>query len=746
MSDFLFRLGRLTARHPFPTLGVWLLIAVAVFSLEASFGGEVANDFRVPGVEAQQARDLLKDRFPTQAGASGQVVFHITDGRVNEPTVRAEIASSLERLRTGEHVTLVTDPFDPSGPTVSDDGRTAFTSVQYDKQTLERAEYDQVVGAVEPTRASGIQAEISGSIAMAANEVEGREGIGLVVAVIVLLVAFGSVIAMGIPIGTAILGLAIGLGGIGTLAGFISVPDVSPMLAAMIGLGVGIDYALFVVTRHRQHLHDGMTVADAAGRANATAGQSVLFAGTTVIIALVGLILADIPAITTMGAAVAIVVLVAMAMAVTMLPAFLGMAGTRIDRVSVRRRQSRSTTSEGPTVSGRWASRVGHRPWPYAIASLAALAALAVPVASLRIGWADDGNAAASTTQRKSYDLLTDAFGKGFNGPLTIVVESERSRPSWRARLSPTTGNGGVIAAMEKVRTALATDPGIASVSPPRLSDARDTAVVLATPTSSPQDQATSDLVNRLREEVLPRSLAGTGASGMITGQTAFFEDISQKLSDRLPIFIGAVVALSFLLLTVVFRSILVPLKAAVMNLLSIGAAYGVIVAVFQWGWGNGLVGLEDTIPINPFVPLIMFAILFGLSMDYEVFLLSRIREEYVRSGDSHGSVVRGLASTARVITSAALIMISIFLAFVTSSDVMVKMFGVGLATAVFLDATLVRMVLVPSTMSLLGRANWWLPSWLDRVLPRLDFEGDNGSARPDSPVERERELQRVSA
>ena len=727
MSEFLFRLGRRTARHPYRTLGVWLLIAIAVFSLQSSFGGEVANDFRVPGVEAQQARDLLKERFPTQSGSAGQVVFHVPDGRLDEPGRRAEITGALDRLRTGAHVTLVTDPFDPAGPTVSGDGRTAFTNVQYDKQTLERAEYDQAAAAVEPTRAAGIQTEISGSIASAADAVESREGIGLVVAVIVLLVAFGSVIAMGIPIGTAVLGLAIGLGGIGLLAGVTSVPEVSPMLAAMIGLGVGIDYALFVVTRHRQHLHEGLSVADAAGRANATAGQSVLFAGTTVIIALMGLVLADIPAITTMGAAVAIVVLVAMAMAVTMLPAFLGMAGTKIDRLSVRRRSTDPAGTGRNTVSGRWASQVGRRPWPYAIVSLVALAALAVPVASLRIGWADDGNAAASTTQRKSYDLLTDAFGQGFNGPLSIVVES---------------GGGSVGPALERVRAALAVDAGIASVSPPRLSEGGDTAVVLATPRSSPQDVATSDLVKRLRAEVLPRALEGSGSVALITGQTAFFEDISQKLTDRLPVFIGAVVALSFVLLTVVFRSILVPLKAAAMNLLSIGAAYGVVVAVFQWGWGKGLVGLEDTVPVNPFVPLIMFAILFGLSMDYEVFLLSRIREEYVRTGDSHASVVEGLRSTARVISSAALIMISIFLAFVTSTDVMVKMFGVGLATAVLLDATLVRMVLVPSTMSLLGRANWWLPRWLDRFLPRLDFEGE-GLSQPEPPV---REPERIAA
>ncbi|MDQ3895687.1 MAG: MMPL family transporter, partial [Actinomycetota bacterium] len=667
MSEFLFRLGRRTARHPYRTLGVWILIAIAVFSLNSAIGGEVANDFRVPGVEAQRARDLLKERFPAQSGAAGQVVFHVDQGRLDEPARTAEVRSALERLRSGRDVTLVTDPFDVSGPTVSRDGRTGFTTIQYDKQTLERSHYDDVVAAVETTRAAGIESEISGSIAQAANEVEGREGIGLVVAMVVLLVAFGSVIAMGIPIGTAVLGLAVGLGGIGILAGVTSVPDVSPMLAAMIGLGVGIDYALFVVTRHRQHLAEGMSVADAAGQANATAGQSVLFAGTTVVIALIGLVLAGIPSITTMGAAVVVVVVVAMAMAVTMLPAFLGMAGTRIDRLSVRRHRDGGKNQES-TISGRWASHVGHRPWPYAIVSLVALLALAVPVASLRIGWADDGNAATSTTQRKSYDLLSEAFGRGFNGPLTVAIES---------------GARSVVPAVERVRDALSADPGIASVDQPRFSAARDTAVVLATPTSSPQDAATSDLVKRLRADVLPSAVDGTGASALVTGQTAFFEDISQRLTERLPLFIGAVVALSFLLLTVVFRSVLVPLKAAAMNLLSIAAAYGVVVAVFQWGWGKGLVGLEDTIPVNPFVPLIMFAILFGLSMDYEVFLLSRIREEFVRTNDSHASVVAGLRSTARVITSAALIMISIFLAFVTSADVMVKMFGVGLATAV---------------------------------------------------------------
>jgi putative drug exporter of the RND superfamily len=708
MSQFLFRLGRRCATHPFRTIGVWVLIAVAVFAWDGAAGGEPTNDYRVPGVESQHASDTLADQFPTFAGASGRVVFHVDDGRIDTAANRGAIEGAVARLAGGADVTVVTDPFDTAAPTVSPDGRTAYATVQYGELTLQPEHYDEVVDAVGPTRADGVQTEISGDIAGAAAEVEGQEGIGLIVALIVLLVAFGSVIAAGIPVATALIGVALGGAGLGIMAGFTDVPDTSPVLAIMIGLGVGIDYALFVVTRFRQHLHEGMSVPDAAGRANATAGQAVLFAGTTVVIAIVGLLLAGLPAVTTMGFAIAISVVVAMVIAVTLLPGLLGWAGLRIDKFAIHRR--RATDAAHETISGRWAHQVGRRPGRYAVVALVALVALAAPVLSLRMGWADDGNAAPGTTQRQAYDLTTEAYGPGFNGPLTVVVEDRDGAA----------GSGAVT----RVHDALAATDGVAMVSQPLTNDSGDTSVIFANPTTAPGDEATAELLDEVRGDVLPTAVAGTGATAEVTGSTAFFEDLSARISERLPLFIAAVVALSFVLLAIVFRSLLVPLKAAVMNVLSIGAAYGVIVAIFQWGWGKGLVGLDETVPINPFVPLIMFAILFGLSMDYEVFLLSRIREEWLRSGDSHTSVVDGLGATARVITSAALIMISVFLGFVVGDDVTIKMFGIGLATAVLLDATVVRMVLVPATMALLGNANWWLPGWLDRLLPHLDLEG----------------------
>jgi putative drug exporter of the RND superfamily len=734
MSQFLYRLGRRTAAHPFRTIGVWVLVAVAVFAWQGAAGGEPVNDYRVPGVESQQASDTLADQFPDFAGASGRVVFHVDEGRIDDAANRAAVDDAVARLADGPDVTVVGDPFDPAAPTVSPDGRTAFAPVQYSELTVQPEHYDAVVEAIEPARDAGVQTEVSGEIAWAASEVEGQEGIGLIIALVVLLVAFGSLIAAGVPIVTALIGVAIGMAGLGVMAGFTDVPDTSPVLAIMIGIGVGIDYALFVVTRFRQHLHEGLPVTEAAGRANATAGQAVLFAGTTVVIAIVGLLLAGLPAVTTMGFAVAITVVVSMAIAVTLLPGLLGWAGSRIDRFAIHRRKATDAAHE--TLSGRWAHRVGRRPGRYAVTALVGLLVLAAPVLALRVGFADDGNAAPDTTQRKAYDLTTEAYGPGFNGPLTVVVED------------PTGGD-----AAGRVHDALAATDGVALVSAPLANEAGDTSVIFANPTTAPGDEATADLLEDVRAEVLPEAVDGTGATAQVTGSTAFFEDLSARISERLPLFIAAVVGLSFVLLAIVFRSVLVPLKAAFMNVLSIGAAYGVIVAIFQWGWGKGLVGLDETVAINPFVPLIMFAILFGLSMDYEVFLLSRIREEWLRTGDSHTSVVDGLGATARVITSAALIMISVFLGFVVGDDVTIKMFGIGLATAVLLDATVVRMVLVPATMALLGNANWWLPGWLDRLLPHLDLEGGTGTVEvdeeptePDGDDDRERELEPVGA
>jgi RND superfamily putative drug exporter len=489
----------------------------------------------------------------------------------------------------------------------------------------------------------------------------------------------------------------------------------------MIGLGVGIDYSLFVITRHRENLADGLDVVDSIGRTNATAGQSVLFAGTTVVIAICGLALAGVPFVASLGFATAVVVAVAVCAALTLMPALLGLVGRHINSWELpwtKRRQAEVRAGDArPTFWARWADRVGRRPWPYLVVSLIALLALAAPLVSIRLGQTDAGTLPKSSTQRQAYDLLSQGFGPGFNGPLSIVVELPAPADQ---------------AVMPRLLPAVSADRDVATVSPPVLSPSGKTALVTAVPKTAPQDAATTALVHRLRDSVLPAATRGSGATALVTGSTAVFIDLSARIASRLPVFIAVVVALSFILLMVVFHSIFVPLKAAVMNVLSICAAYGVVVAVFEWGWGKGLIGLHQTVPIVSFVPMMMFAILFGLSMDYEVFLLSRIRERWMATGDSHRSVVEGLASTARVITSAAVIMVSVFASFLLVDDPTVKMIGLGLAVAVLVDATLIRMVLVPATMTLLGAANWWLPKSLDRVLPHIDFEDGAGAAGPD--------------
>jgi RND superfamily putative drug exporter len=717
MSAFLFRLGRRCARHPWRVLGAWLAVAVVVLGVDAGLGGTTRDDFRVPGVEAQAADDVLTSDFPAFSGLSGQMVFHVRHGAIGDPGNRDAIADALDEVRVAHDVTAVSDPFDPRGPTVSADGRTAFSTIYYSRDTLEAEHTDAAQEAADVARSAGVQTELSGGLV--ASEIEGNETLGLAVAVVVLLVAFGSLIAMAVPIVTALAALAIGLGGLGIMAYAVDTPVTSTMLASMIGLGVGIDYALFVVTRHRQHLTDGMPPEDAAGAANATAGQSVLFAGTTVVIAIVGLVMAGMPAMTAMGFATAIVVVCAMLVAVTLLPACLGLAGRHIDRWSIPHRRARAGRARA-TMASTWADHVGRRPWRYTVVSLVALVACSVPVLGLELGFPDDSNTDAAATQHRAHDLLTDGFGAGFNGPFLVAVQLD--------------GRGDV-ADLDRIASALAADPGVSAVQPAVVSPSGGTGLVTVQPSTGPQDRTTSETLVRLREDVLPAAVRGTGTEVFVGGRTALGVDLSGRISERLAPFILAVVALSFLLLMVVFRSLLVPLKAAVMNMLSIGAAYGVIVAVFQWGWGKDLIGLDATVPINPFVPMIMFAVLFGLSMDYEVFLLSRIREEFRRTGDSHRSVVDGLAATARVITSAALIMISVFLAFVATDDVTVKMFGLGLATAVAVDATLVRMVLVPATMSLLGNGNWWIPRWLDRILPHMDLEGGHVPDAHDAPL-----------
>jgi len=715
MSAFLFRLGRSCARHPYRVIGLWLVAAFAIVALRSGAGGEFDDSFRVPGVESQRAADVLSDRFPSQAGLSARIVIHVDDGRLDDASHRPTVDRARQQLASNHDVASVTDPFAAGSAAISADGRAAYLDVVYTVDKLTVTQFDAATAVADGARTGGVQTDFTGALALLAEKDPSSELIGVAVAVIVLVVAFGSVVAMGLPIITALVGLFVGASAVGVLSAFMDVPEFSLILCMMVGLGVGIDYALFIVTRHRQHLHAGMPVDVAAGRANATAGQAVLFAGTTVVIAILGLFLAGLPAITSMGVAIALVVIVAMIAAVTLLPGLLGLAGTKIDRLSIHRRTHVAKPAH-ETFSGRWAHHVGSHPVRYAVLSLVALCAIGAPALNMRIGTPDDGNAAHDTTQRKAYDVLANGFGSGFNGPIVVVIAI------------PTPSDQ---IAVGRVHDALRADAGIAAVTAPVFNATGDTATFTANPTSAPQDESTEMLIRHLRSDVLPAAVHGTDASALLTGQ-AMVVDLSERITDRLPVFILAIVAMSFLLLMIVFRSVLVPLKAALMNLLSIGAAYGVIVAVFQWGWGNELIGVDNTMPINPFAPLIMFAILFGLSMDYEVFLLSRVREEYMATGDSHRSVVAGLSNTARVITSAALIMISVFGAFVLGDDPTGKLFGVGLATAVFLDATLVRMILVPATMSLVGRANWWLPGWLDRILPHVDLEGGSGSGGAD--------------
>ncbi len=711
MSRFLYRLGRGAGAHPWRMVAAWVVLAFAVLVLGSAAGGQSDESFRLPGAESQQAADALEARFPEQSLYSANVVFHAPEG-LSAPDTREAVSTAVTRLADVPHVTSVNDPFDPRGPTVSEDGTTAIATMGFDVQNSTQAMYDAARSATEDARDAGVQVEFDTGLGYSGTqEGGGSEMIGVLVAVVVLAVAFGSIVAMGLPIGVALLAIMVGTSLLSVFAGIVQVPEIANIVGLMLGLGVGIDYALFVLSRHRQNLESGMPVAEAVGRANATAGLAVVFAGATVILAIIGVQVSGIPMLAMMGWGAAIMVAVTMLAAVTLLPALLGIAGRRVNslRIPFVRRRSASDQATG---SARWAARVLRHPVAFGVSAALVLAVLAVPVASMRLGFADAGNDAPSMTTRRAYDLVADAYGPGTNGPLWVVLEK---------------ADGPV---PEDVATdvvdAARTTEGVASVSAPVFNADQELAVLVVTPTTSPQDEGTSELLERLRVTTLRDTVAGTDVRTFVTGSTALTDDVSRQLQDRMPLFLGAVIGLSFLVLMVLFRSLLVPLKAAVLNLLGVGASYGVVVAIFQWGWAKGLVGLEETVPIMPLAPMLMFAILFGLSMDYEVFLLSRVRERYLQHGDARRAVVEGVGSTGRVITSAALIMIAVFGSFVLQGDPTTKIFGIGLGVAVLLDVTLVRMVLLPATMGLLGDRAWWLPAWLDRLLPRIDVEGSS--------------------
>ena len=732
MARFLDRLGRTAASHKWITIGIWVLVAVVVFAWAKSAGGNTIDVYSIPGAQSQEAEDLFKERFPAQAGGTASVVFQAKSGTLTDPANQTAIEQTQMNLAPGTapHVTQVLGPATPvvGQAFVSKDGTIGYVRVQYDQTatSLPSETLKQLETAADPAQQAGLRVEFGGPVVDYLSRDEGgnADAIGLFFAVIILLIAFRSVVAMSVPIGTALFGLAIALSIISLVSAVTDIGTVAPTLATMIGLGVGIDYSLFIVTRHRQNLSGGMEMTESIGLANGTAGQAVLFAGGTVVIAITGLALAGIPYVTRLGFMSAIAVAVMMAAAVTLVPALLGLAGRHINSVRLPhlRRKGRaaahhSVTGARPRGWERWATFMSRHRWAAVIISLAILLTLAAPVLSMRLGQTDDGTLPENLTQRQAYDLITEGFGPGANGPLFLAVALPQP---------------GDTAAVDAIQQAVERIPGV-EVAPPQMSPDQSAALIVAIPPSAPQSEQTEELVNRLRTEVLPAAVQGTGAEVFVGGQTAGFVDLGERIQDRLPLFIGAVVGLSFVLLMMVFRSVLVPLKAAIMNLLSIAAAYGVIVAIFQWGCLKGLVGLDQTVPIVSFVPMMMFAILFGLSMDYEVFLLSRIREEYYESKDNLRSVIDGLAATARVITSAALIMISVFLSFLGDPDPTVKMFGVGLAVAVFVDVTLVRLVLVPATMELLGPANWWLPKWLGKILPKIRIE--EGAPPKPAPV-----------
>ena len=709
MSHFLYRVGHFAGRHPWRVIAAWIFVAGAIFMLNSSQGGEYDESFKLPGSESQRAADAIEDRFPQETLYTSNVIFHSENG-LTDPASTAAIEQAVVELTDGEHVTAVSSPYDPRGPTVSEDGQTAFATVAFDIQKVGVEELDAAEKAVQDVRDAGIQVEYDGGLGYAElPEGGGSEKIGIILAIVILAVAFGSLVAMSLPIVTALMAIVVGSSAIGIMSGLVDVPKITGIVAMMLGLGVGIDYALFILTRHRQNLAAGQSVPVAIGRANATAGLSVLFAGFTVMVAILGLKVSGVPMLEKMGYGSAIMVAVVMLASVTLLPAILGVVKHRVNSAKVPFVKQQPAYNPD-AASARWTARVVNKPLRYGGVAAVILGVLAIPVFSMHLGFADAGNDAKDSTTRKSYDLMADGYGAGTNGPLQVVLDTDGER------IPEGTVN--------EVANALENQAGVASVDAPVANEAGDIAIITVVPTTSPQDAATSDLLESIREDTLPAALDGSDVEASVTGSTALTDDVSSRLQDRMPLFLGAVIGLSFLILMLVFRSVLVPLKAALLNVLGVAAAYGVVVAVFQWGWFANLIGVHESVPIMPLAPMLMFAILFGLSMDYEVFLMSRVREQYRKHFNPKLAVIEGVGSTARVITSAALIMIGVFGSFILNVDVTTKMFGVGLAVAVLLDVTLIRMVLVPATMSLLGHRAWWLPAWLDRRLPAIDIDG----------------------
>jgi RND superfamily putative drug exporter len=733
MHAFLDRIGQTAAKRPWAVIAGWVIILLAVAGLNHQFGGTFANDYTVPGSESSTGLDVLDANFPEKSGYAGSIVFHAEQGQVS--TDADAVSASMAAVAKLPHVVSATNPLaDPSAGGVSKDGTIVNAPVSFDvvPASLDHNYLDDLDAAVAPATKAGLEVEYGGGAGQIAKAEKDStsEIIGLVLALVLLLIMFGSVVAAVLPLVGAVFSVATGLSLIGLIAASLTFPTTAPTVATLLGLGVAIDYGLFLVARHREQLDDGMTVVESAGRSASTSGAAVVVAGGTVVIAILGLYVSGVPFVGALGLSSALVVAVTIVAALTLVPAFLGLAKQRVrsreERTNARHddpasldpevlaqeRAAREAAHENSAFA-RWGRKVSDQPWPWAIATVIVLAILAIPLLSMRLGQLDAGTDPKADSSRKAYDLIAQGFGAGANGPLTVVVKLPDQSQSDNQTL------------LTSLSSQLSKVDDVQGVAAPDVNDKGTVATINLLPKTSPQDEKTQTLVDQIRSDVLDEQKETT----YLVGTTAGYVDFTERVSQRMPWLIGAVVLLALLLLTAAFRSLAIGIKAAVMNLLSVGAAYGVIVAVFQWGWGSSLVGIEEAVPIPSFVPMLMFAIVFGLSMDYEVFLLSRVHEAWLATNDSHRAVAIGIGATARVITTAAAIMVVVFTSFVLSDDPTVKMLAVGMAVAVLIDATVVRMILVPSVMTLLGRRAWWIPRWLDKITPNFELEGPSHAA-----------------
>jgi len=712
----LYAIGRFCVRHHWPTIAAWVVAAVALVAIGQTGESKTNDNLTLPGTGSTIATELLEDNLPEQAFGSNPLVFQAKAGEaLTQKSYAAAIGESVARLEGLRYVNSAVSPLSPRGAQfLSKDRSVGYVPVILSEgpSELTEAQAQAVLDAGKPAEAAGLKVSVGAYVGqdLSKPDTGASDAIGIAAAIVILLFAFGTATAMVLPIFSAILGLACSLSIIRLLENVAQVPSVAATLATMIGLGVGIDYALFIVTRHKLQLGEGMEIRESAARAAATAGGAVVFAGFTVVIALCSLAFAGIPLVATLGFTAAVAVVVAVLAATTLLPAMLGALDYRIDSLRVQLGKTHPDDRE-PHGWRRWARGVAERPWRSAVASLAVLIVLAIPLLQLDLGQNDISALPKSTTARQAYDSLTQGFGPGVNGPLLIASEFESAAEAKQ-----------VLPALEQ---AIGKAGDVAAVSEPTLDKTGTVAVFTVISKSAPWADETVTLVEDLRDTTIPGALRGAAAKSYVGGQTAGYIDLATQIGDKLPLMIGIVVLLSFIVLLLAFRSLLVPIKAAAMNLLSVAAAYGVVTAVFQLGWGSSLIGLDHPIPIVSFVPLLMFAILFGLSMDYEVFLLTQMREHFEETGDEKQAVIEGLANTGRVITSAAAIMVCVFTSFVLNGNPVVKEFGVGLAVAIAIDSTLVRCLLVPAIMVLLGKRAWWMPGWLGRLVPHISIEGE---------------------